>query len=156
MQMKLSAYRSHQSISRPAAVARKNVTYSPENTVMLPLLWRSKSRMSHNAEQASFQKINQTQFDTVCGQSGGLPVILNIDCSGQEESAAENTHETRHVQCKLKAGIVRHKIFVTKMREEAIGNLQYTNTDGHQPQHQQDIHLLMSCTRVWRPGWVHV
>jgi len=67
-------------------------------------------------------------FDTLSGQTGCLPVILNIDCSGQEEASADNTHKAGHIQCKLQAGIVRHKVFVTKMQQETVCNLQCINT----------------------------
>jgi len=62
--------------------------------------------------------------------------MLNMDCTAKKEATATNAHEARHVQCKLKAGIVRHKIFMTKVLQKAICYLQCINTHDYQPQQQ--------------------
>ena len=72
-------------------------------------------------------------FRTLCGQIGFRSVIFNIDCSGEEKAAAKHAHKARHVQCKLKAAVVRHIIFVTIILQETVSNLQCTNTNHHQP-----------------------
>ena len=65
--------------------------------------------------------------------------MLDMHGGAKEESTTTNAHKARHVQCKLQAGIVCHIIFMTKVLQEAISNLQCININGYKPQHHKQI-----------------
>jgi len=90
--------------------------------------------------------MSTNEFDTLSGQTGCISVILYIECTGQEEAATDNTHEARHVQCKLQAGVVRHKISVTKMQQETVCDLRHMHT--YHPRHQHERQHLTLCIHL--------